>query len=122
MNEFSNDLDAHPSMVNESGHRSSETKWSVKLNEFKMPKYDPSVSYEAEFFNKFLENQQLLADVDKVAQENFDSLYRIFRIKDYYDQNVDRLRAERYKSGRRIHERRTMAELERDWECPYKSC
>jgi hypothetical protein len=49
-------------------------------------------------------------------------MLRIYRIQDYYDKNIDRLKAERYKSGRRIHERRTMAELERDWKCPYEGC
>jgi hypothetical protein len=41
-------------------------------------------------------------------------MMRVLRIEDFYDKNMARIKAERYKNGRRVHERRTMAELERD--------
>ena len=47
---------------------------------------------------------------------------KIYRISDFYDQNVAKLKAERYQSGRKIHERKKMSELEREFKCPYDSC
>ena len=33
-----------------------------------------------------------------------------------------KLKAERYQSGRKIHERKKMCELEREFSCPYDGC
>jgi len=56
----------------------------------------------------------LMEEVDNEASHCNDLMMKIYRIEDYYDKNIAKLKAERYRSGRRIHERRTMAELNRD--------
>jgi hypothetical protein len=35
---------------------------------------------------------------------------------------VEKLKAERYQSGRKIHQRKKMSELERGYTCPYGDC
>ena len=55
-----------------------------------------------------------MEEVDNEASHCNDLMMKIYRIEDYYDKNIAKLKAERYRSGRRIHERRTMAELNRD--------
>jgi len=47
---------------------------------------------------------------------------QMYRISDFYDRNVAKLKAERYQSGRKIHERKKMTELEREFICPYDNC
>lgn len=49
-------------------------------------------------------------------------LKKIYRIQDFYDLNISKLTDERDQNGRKIHKRKTMAELERDYACPYESC
>jgi len=39
------------------------------LEALKMPEYDPKKSYDAEFYNLFIWNQQLLEQVEKEAYE-----------------------------------------------------
>lgn len=87
-----------------------------------MPKYNKKLSYDTEFYNLFIKNQNLLEQVEIEAKERNDTLMQIFRIQDYYDRNVAKLKAERYQSGRKIHERKKMNELQRDQVCPYGNC
>ena len=49
-------------------------------------------------------------------------LMKIYRIKDYYDKNVSDIKAKRYRNGRKIHERKTNQELQKNEECPYEGC
>ncbi len=49
-------------------------------------------------------------------------LKKIYRILDFYDLNISKLTDERDQNGRKIHKRKTMAELERDYACPYDGC
>lgn len=44
------------------------------------------------------------------------------KINEFYDQNIEKLRGDRYESGRKIHERRKMCELQREYNCPYENC
>lgn len=44
------------------------------------------------------------------------------KITEFYDQNIEKLKADRYESGRKIHERRKMSELQREYKCPYALC
>jgi hypothetical protein len=104
------------------GPRESSTAAVSPLDAMKMPEYDPSKSYDAEFYNLFIWNQQLLEQVEKEAQERNDLIQSIYRISDFYDCNINKLKAERYQNGRKIHERKKMNELERDFECPYDGC
>lgn len=41
---------------------------------FKMPKYDSSLSYDTEFYNLFIKNQNLLEKVEIEAKERNDTL------------------------------------------------
>lgn len=70
----------------------------------------------------FIKNQNLLEQVEIEAKDRNDTLMQIFRIQDYYDQNVAKLKAGRYQSGRRVHDRKKMNELQRDQMCPYGNC
>jgi len=49
-------------------------------------------------------------------------LLKIYRIKDFYDKNVNDIKARRYRNGRKIHERKTNSELEKNEVCPYDGC
>ena len=88
-----------------------------------LPKYDPKKSYDSEFYNLFIQNQNLLEQVEIAAEDRTDTLQKIFRIQDFYDRNVGQMKALRYiPGGRKIHVRKTMAMLERDFDCPYENC
>ena len=89
----------------------------------KMPKYDPSKQYDNEFYNLFIQNQNLLEQVEIAAEDRNDIISKIYRIQDFYDRNVGQMKALRYRpGGRKIHVRKTMAMLERDQGCPYEGC
>ena len=92
------------------------------MQNLKMPDYDFRKNYDTEFYNLFIQNQHLLEQVENEASERNDILTQIYRITDFYDNNVAKMKAERYQSGRKIHERKKMSELERGFQCPYDSC
>ena len=46
----------------------------------------------------------------------------ILRIHDFYDNNFDNKIVDRDEKGRKIHKRKTMAQLLRDLVCPYEAC
>ena len=88
-----------------------------------MPEYDPTKQYDSEFYNLFIQNQNLLEQVEIAAEDRNDMLSKIYRIQDFYDRNVGQMKALRYRpGGRKIHVRKTMAMLERDQCCPYEGC
>ena len=74
-----------------------------------MPDYDSTKHYDTEFYNLFIQNQNLLEQVENEANERNDTLMQIYRISDFYDNNVAKMKAERYQSGRKIHERKKMS-------------
>ena len=95
----------------------------VDTDEVEMPKYDPSKRYDSEFYNLFIQNQNLLEQVEIAAEERSELITKIYRIQDFYDRNVGQMKALRYRpGGRKIHVRKTMAMLERDQVCPYEGC
>ena len=51
-------------------------------------------------------------------------LKNILQIEQFYniDENLERTTRERYLSGRKKHNRRTAAEIERELSCPYAKC
>ena len=87
-----------------------------------MPDYDPNIQYDAEFYNMFTENQNLLEQVEREAEIRNNMLMKSYRIKDYYYKNVSDIKQTRYKNGRRIHDRKTNDELEKGDTCPYGNC
>jgi hypothetical protein len=64
----------------------------------------------------------LLEKVEYKAEQRNEMLMKIFRIKDYYDLNVAHIKSKRYKNGRKIPNRKTNDELEKNEECPYDGC
>ena len=57
-----------------------------------------------------------------VAKERNEKCEKIYRISDFYDQNINKLRAERYpNSKRKIHIRNKRNDLERGFKCPYEA-
>ena len=88
----------------------------------KMPAYDPNKSYESEYFKLFMENQRILEKLDRVAADKTDTEIKILKISDYYDQNESKWTIDRHANGRKIVIRKTRAELNCDFECPYSSC
>lgn len=53
-----------------------------------MPEYDPTKQYDSEFYNLFIQNQNLLEQVEIAAEDRNDMLSKIYRIQDFYDRNV----------------------------------
>lgn len=100
----------------------SSSQSSIQKLPLGIPKYDPNISYDAEYYELFEKNMELLEEIDRESNDIFDIQKRILRIKDFYDHNILRLTRERDQNGRKIHKRKTMAELERDIACPYDGC
>ena len=75
-----------------------------------------------EYYELFEKNMELLEQLDKESDEHCELLKKVYRIKDFYDLNILRLTNERDQNGRKIHKRKTMAELARDITCPYDGC
>jgi hypothetical protein len=51
----------------------------------KMPAYDKSLNYMDEYWNIYLQNQALLSQIDKVANDRNDLLTKTFKIESFYD-------------------------------------
>ena len=52
------------------------------------PTYNKKLDYFKEFYKLYLQNENLLADIDNTATENFKIERKIFNIKDFYDTNL----------------------------------
>ncbi|CDW78394.1 zinc c2h2 type family protein [Stylonychia lemnae] len=88
----------------------------------KIPAYEKTLNYMDEYWNVYLQNQALLAQIDKIATERNDLLHKSFKIQNFYDENLDRFQSERYSSGRKKHNRRCANDIERQYKCPYPKC
>ena len=53
-----------------------------------VPDYDPKACYYKEYFKLFLQNENLVADIDQIANDNFKLDRRILYIKDFYDNTL----------------------------------
>ena len=49
------------------------------------PPYDESKDYYKEFYKLYLQNENLLADIDQTGADNYRVERKIFNIKDFYD-------------------------------------
>lgn len=87
-----------------------------------MPEFDSNTNYLDEYWNMYFNNQQLLAQIDKVATDRNELLSKCFKIEHFYDTNLDKFQSERYSSGRKKHNRRCANDIERKYKCPYKKC
>ena len=56
----------------------------------RLPEYDKNINYIDEYWNIYLQNQSLLAQIDKVAMDRNDLLFKGYQIENFYDQNLDR--------------------------------
>lgn len=88
----------------------------------KFPAFDKNTNYIDEYWNLYQQNQQLLAQIDKIANDRNDLLFKTFKIENFYDENLDRFQSERYSSGRKKHNRRCANDIERQFKCPYSKC
>jgi hypothetical protein len=52
------------------------------------PAYDPKVDYYKEFWRFFLQNENLVSDIDQTAQQNYKMFRKIFNIKDFYENTL----------------------------------
>lgn len=52
------------------------------------PEYDDNLDYYKEFYKLFLQNENLLADIDQTGCDNFKMARKCFGIKDFYDTNL----------------------------------
>jgi hypothetical protein len=103
-------------------HEDSLNSVSTGPNSLCMPKFDPTLDYHNEFYKVFVQNQHTMSEIEQAANDRNDNLMQIMKISEFYDQNVERFKAERYATGRKIHERKKMNQLERGQECPYDNC
>lgn len=55
-----------------------------------MPAYDKNINYLDEYWNMYQHNQTILAQIDKVANDRNDLLYKTFKIENFYEENLDR--------------------------------
>lgn len=52
------------------------------------PQYQPGLDYYKEYFRLYLQNENLVADIDQTAHENFKADRKILNIKDFYDNTL----------------------------------
>lgn len=50
-----------------------------------MPAYDKNLNYMDEYWNIYLQNQALLSQIDKIANDRNDLLMKTFKIESFYD-------------------------------------
>lgn len=54
----------------------------------KPPAYDENIDYYKEFWRIYLQNENLVSDVDQTALQNYKMGRKIFNIKDYYENTL----------------------------------
>lgn len=52
------------------------------------PAYDPSTDYYKEFWRLYLQNENLICDIDLTASQNYKLSRKIFNIKDFYENTL----------------------------------
>ncbi len=95
---------------------------SFSINDLKIPQFNPCLKYDSEFYKLFMINQQLLEEIENHAIDKNEMMDQILRIEEFYDQKISKSMIEKDEKGRKIHKRKTMAELQRDFNCPYDNC
>ena len=52
------------------------------------PQFDPNTDYYKEFWRMYLQNENLVADIDQTAHLNYKMNRKIFNIKDFYENTL----------------------------------
>ena len=65
-----------------------ETGSPMEMSMPQPPDYDPDLDYYKEYFRLYLQNENLVADIDQTAHENFKIERKILNIKDFYDNTL----------------------------------
>ena len=52
------------------------------------PKYSSGLDYYKEYFRLYLQNENLVADIDQTAHENMKVEKKVLNIKDFYDNTL----------------------------------
>lgn len=90
-----------------------------------MPKYNPDKKYLDSYWNLFVANEALLAKIEGASVARDDLLVKILNIEQGYLEYMHKDQEdsdETSKNNRKPHERRYADEIERKYDCPYKSC
>ena len=54
----------------------------------KAPNFEDETDYYKEFWRLYLQNENLVADIDQIAQQNYKIARKIFNIKDFYENTL----------------------------------
>lgn len=68
------------------GHISAEKVSKIFMK--KPPAYNANTDYYKEFWKIFLQNENLVADIDQTANQNYKLSKKIFSIKDFYENTL----------------------------------
>jgi hypothetical protein len=52
------------------------------------PAFDPNIDYYKEFWRMYLQNENLVSDIDQTASSNYRMTRKIFNIKDFYENTL----------------------------------
>lgn len=89
-----------------------------------MPQFNPMVNYYELYWDMYLKNESLLAQISGESSDRDSLLKQILLIEEFYNdtENIERSSRERYISGRKKHHRRCANEIKRQLVCPYPNC
>ena len=55
---------------------------------FLPPEYDSNVDYFKEYYKIYLQNENLINDIDQTAHVNYKIARKIYQIKDFYENTL----------------------------------
>ena len=89
-----------------------------------LPLYDSNKSYFEMYWSLYQANEQLMTHMGDEAEERDAALRSILKIELFYNnqENLERIQQERYLTGRKKHNRRCAADINRGLSCPYEHC
>lgn len=89
-----------------------------------MPQFNPTANYYELYWDMYLKNESLLAQISGESSDRDSLLKQILLIEEFYNdtENIERSSRERYISGRKKHHRRCANEIKRQLVCPYPNC
>lgn len=89
----------------------------------KVPAYHSGVNYYEQYWELYLENERLMKQLSGGSLDRDDLLQKIIHIESFYEENIDKMRGERYlHNGRKKHVRRCANDIQREFICPYEQC
>jgi hypothetical protein len=88
-----------------------------------MPSFNPGKSYYELYWDLYLQNEQLMKQVEFESMGRDDLLTSIVQIESFYCENLEKLQSERYlHNGRKRHNRRCANDIQKTFTCPYDAC